>query len=71
MLKPFDTADLGHVLHFVKPTLIVDLSIRMIQLTMAYGLVSTSPLAFAYYGAVLVVVGRVRDGCRLGAYHII
>ena len=71
MLTPFDIADLGHVLHFVKPTLRMDLSIRMIQLTMAYGLVSTSPLAFAYYGAVLVVVGRVRDGCRLGTYHII
>jgi len=59
------------VLHFVKPSLSGDLSIRMIQLTLTSGLVPTSPYAFAYYGAVLVVVGRVKEGCRLGTYHII
>ena len=71
ILTPFEIANLGHVLHFLKPSLSGDLSIRMTQLTLTSGLVPTSPYAFAYYGAVLVVVGRVKEGCRLGTYHII
>jgi len=62
-------ANLGHVLHFVKPSLIGAASLRMVELTMNYGLVPSSPLAFGYYGHVLVANGSVKEGCRLGTYH--
>ena len=54
--------NLGHVLHFVKPSLIGAASLRMVQL-------SSSPLAFGYYGEALVANGSVKEGCRLGRYH--
>ena len=58
--------NLGHVLHFVKPSLIGAASLRMVQLTMNYGLVPSSPFAFAPYSAVLVPAGNVAEGCRCG-----
>ena len=61
--------NLGHVLHFVKPSLIGAASLRMVELTMNYGLVPSSPFAFALYGGFLVAVGNIADGCRLGMYH--
>ena len=61
--------NLGHVLHFVKPSLIGAVSLRMVELTMSNGLASTSPFAFGYYGEALVATGSVKEGCRLGTYH--
>ena len=51
--------NLGHVLHFVKPSLIGSVSLRMVELTMNHGLVPFSALAFAYYSTVLVPAGNV------------
>ena len=61
--------NLGHVLHFVKPSLIGAASLRMVQLTMSNGLALSSALAFGYYGEALVANGSVKEGCRLGRYH--
>ena len=59
-------SNLCHLVHLVKPSLIGAVSLRMVELTMNHGLVSSSPLAFAYYGEVLVVSGSVKEGCRFG-----
>ena len=61
--------NLGHVFHSLKPSHLGPLSLRMVELTMNYGLVPSSPFAFALYGGVLVAVGNIADGCRLGMYH--
>ena len=61
--------NLGHVLHFVKPSLIGAVSLRMVELTMNHGLVPFSAMAFGYYGEALVANGSVKEGCRLGMYH--
>ena len=63
--------NLGHVLHFVKPSLIGAASLRMVELTMSNWLASSSPLAFGYYGQVLVSTGNIAEGCRLGKYHCV
>ena len=62
-------ANLGHVFHSVKPSLLGAVSLRMVELSMKDGLVSSSPLAFGCYGEVLVVTGSVKEGCRFGRYH--
>jgi len=62
-------ANLGHVFHSLKPSHLGPLSLRMVELTMNYGLVPSSPFAFALYGGFLVAVGNIADGCRLGMYH--
>ena len=59
-------SNLCHLVHLMKPSLIGAVSLRMVELTMNHGLVSSSPLAFAYYGEVLVVSGSVKEGCRFG-----
>lgn len=61
-------ANLGHVLSAVKPTLIGDISLRMVDLSLSNGLVPSSPFGFAYYGGVLLANGSVKEGCRLGKY---
>ena len=60
---------LCYMLHFEKPSLVAAVSLRMVELIMTNGLVSSSPLAFVYYGEVLVATGSVQEGCRLGRYH--
>jgi len=62
-------SNLCHVVHLINPSLVGAVSLRMVELTMNNGLVSSSPLAFAYYGEVLVATGSVKEGCRLGTYH--
>ena len=62
-------SNLCHVFHLAKPSLIGSASLRMIELTMNHGLASSSPIAFGYFGEVLVANGSVNDGCRLGTYH--
>jgi len=63
--------NLCHVLHLKMPSLVGAVSLRMVELTMNNGLVSSSPLAFAYYGEVLVATGNVKEGCRFGRYYLI
>ena len=43
------------------------ISLRMVDLTMQSGLSSTSPIAFASYGGLLMNIGSITEGCRLGA----
>ena len=62
-------SNLCHILHLAKPSLIGSASLRMVELTMDHGLVSSSPIAFGFYGGVLVINGSVKEGCRLGTYH--
>jgi len=59
-------AELAHLLHFVKPSLIRSVSLRMVELTMSEGISPTAPLAFAYYGEMLASMGNISEGCRLG-----
>ena len=59
-------SNLCHVVHLINPSLVGAVSLRMVELTMINGLVSSSPLAFAYYGEVLVETGSVEEGCRFG-----
>ena len=59
-------SNLGDVLIFIKPSLICAVSLRMVELTISEGLTPNSPLAFAYYGQMLVVSGNLAEGCRLG-----
>ena len=61
--------NLLHVLHFAKPSLLGDTSLKMVELTMSNGLVPSSPFAIGCYGEVLVAAGNVAEGCRLGMYH--
>ena len=62
-------SDLCYVLNLAKPSLICSASLRMVELTMNHGLASSSPLAFGFYGQVLVATGNIAEGCRLGRYH--
>lgn len=57
---------LAHIAHYHQPRLVGSLSLRMVEITMKTGLSAMSPLAFAYFGGVLVKVGRISEGCRLG-----
>ena len=59
-------SNLADLLHFIKPSLICAVSLRMVELTLSEGLTPNSPLAFAYYGQMLVVSGNLAEGCRLG-----
>ena len=49
-------SNLVDLLHFIKPSLICAVSLRMVELTLSEGLTPNSPLAFAYYGQLLWVV---------------
>jgi len=59
-------ATLAHLLQFFKPWLAVSVSLRMVELTMKFGLSTQSPLAFAHFGGNLLTEGRINEGCRLG-----
>ena len=59
-------SNLCHVVHLVNPSLIGAVSLRMVELTMKNGLVSSSPLAFGFYGQVLTATGNIDEGCRFG-----
>ena len=61
-------SNLAYVLHFVKPSLICAVSLRMVELKMAHGLIHSTPGAFALYGGVLVAAGNIIEGCRFGMY---
>ena len=57
---------LAQALHFYKPWLVGSVSLRMFELTMKTGLSSMSPQACAHFGGLLVTIGYVSIGCRLG-----
>lgn len=57
---------LGHCFHFCDQSLICATSLRMVEITLDNGLFPTSPVAFSYYGEVLVAMGRIDMGVRLG-----
>ena len=59
-------SNLGDVLVFIKPSFICAVSLRMVELTLSEGLTPNSPLAFAYYGQMLMGSGNLVEGCRLG-----
>ena len=59
-------SNLADLLHFIKPSLICAVSLRMVELTLSEGLTPSSPLAFAYYGQMLKGSGNLAEGCRLG-----
>ena len=59
-------ANLAQLLHFVKPSLIGSVSLKMVNATMKSGLTSMSPLAFTYFGETLISLGNFSEGCRLG-----
>ena len=63
-------ANLAHLLHFVKPSLIGSVSLRMVELTMSEGISPTAPFAFAYYGETLASMGNISEGCRLGEFVV-
>ena len=58
--------NLAQLLHFVKPSLIGSVSLKMVNATMKSGLTSMSPLAFTYFGETLISLGNFSEGCRLG-----
>ncbi len=57
---------LAHLLYFRDPSLIVDASLRMVELTLKYGHCSESAMAFAYYGERQVLQGHYDLAIRLG-----
>lgn len=57
---------LAHVLHYQQPWQVGSVSLRLVEITLKTGLSEKSPLAFAHFGGVLVTVGRMEEGCRLG-----
>ena len=59
-------SNLADLLHFIKPSLICAVSLRMVELTLSEGLTPNSPLAFAYYGQMFMTSGNLAEGCRLG-----
>ena len=61
-------SNLADLLFFTKPSLICAVSLRMVELTLSWGLTPYSPVAFAYYGQMLMTSGNLDEGCRLGMY---
>ena len=59
---------LSFSLYYYKPWLVGSVSLCMIELTMKTGLSSKSPVAFARFGSILVTLGYITDGCRLGEH---
>lgn len=59
-------ANLSHFMQFFKPWLLGSMCLRMVELTMKTGMCAKSSVAFAYFGGVLVSIGYVDEGRRLG-----
>ena len=58
--------DLALILYFAKLTLVADVSLRMVQLTLSKGITPTTPIGFIHYGQTLASMGNISKGCRLG-----
>ncbi|KAL3780452.1 hypothetical protein ACHAW5_004578 [Stephanodiscus triporus] len=63
-------AELANLLHFVNPSLVAAVSLRLADLTLKNGLSLLSPLAFVHFGSVLVNLGDeyIMDGCRVALW---
>ena len=59
-------SNLADLLHFIEPSLICAVSLRMVELTLSEGLTPNSSLAFAHYGQMLMISGNLAEGCRFG-----
>ena len=59
-------SNLIHMLHFIQPSLLGSVSLRMVEKTLDAGFCSLTPLSLAYYGEVQVSLGVLSSGCRLG-----
>jgi hypothetical protein len=61
-------AELANMLHFINPSLIGAVSLRLADLTLKNGLTPLCPLAFVHFCSVLANMGNeyITDGCRLG-----
>ncbi|KAL7538621.1 hypothetical protein ACHAXR_008700 [Thalassiosira sp. AJA248-18] len=58
--------ELCYSTHFFDPALRGSLSLRMVELTLKNGLCSQSSSGFAFFGEVLVIIGKLDLGIRLG-----
>ena len=58
--------NLGRAFYFFEPSLVVATSLRMIELTIKFGLCNSTPVALAFHGQVLVSLGKFDLGGRLG-----
>ena len=65
-------AELASLLQFLKPRLVGSVSLRMLDLTLNFGLTSMCPLAFAFYGGTLLSMGHeyTTEACRLGRWGV-
>lgn len=59
-------SNLTYPLLYTNPSLLSSVSLRMVELTIFKGLSSASPMGFVYYGQMMMAMGRLKDGCRLG-----
>lgn len=61
-------AELANMLHFINPSLLGAVSLRLADLTLRNGLTPLCPLAFVYLGANLLNMGTeyITQACRLG-----
>ena len=59
-------SNLADLLHFIKPSLICAVSLRMVELTLSEELTPISSLSFAHYGQMLMISGNLAEGCRFG-----
>ena len=61
-------AELANMLHFINPSLLGAVSLRLADLTLRNGLTPLCPLAFVYLGATLLNMGTeyITQACRLG-----
>ena len=60
---------LGHHFHFSKTSLFWSTSLRMVQLSLMNGYCMMTPIAFAFYGEVLVSLGKFELANRLGGLY--
>ena len=61
-------AELANTLHWINPSLIGAVSLRLADLTLKNGLTPLCPLAFVHFCSALANMGNeyITDGCRLG-----
>ena len=57
-----------HLFHLGNPSLILDASLRMVELTLNYGTCPASAMAFVYYGERQVALGNYDLAIRLGEF---
>lgn len=56
----------AHLLHQTQPSLVGSTSLRMVELTLNFGVSPTAPMGFAHYGGVLASLGNYELAVRIG-----